>query len=53
MKLSNILFLIQEDLLPYLDDQVKSWQDNYYEDFDPDEYFEDLKRALDGLQRRI
>ena len=52
-ELSNILFLVQEDLLPNLDDQVESWQNDYDGDPDPDEYFEDLKRTLDDYRKEF
>ncbi len=45
-ELSNILQLIQDSLLPNLDNQIETWRDNYDGEDDPEAYFENLKSAL-------
>ena len=52
-ELSNILVSVQKDLLPYLDDQIESWQGGYEGDCEPEEYFGDLKRALDDYRQEF
>ena len=45
-ELSNILFSVQEDLLPDLDDHVEAWRSGYTGDCEPREHFEQLREAL-------
>jgi len=52
-ELSDILQLVQHTLLPYLDNQIDSWQNDYNREDEPDAYFGDLKSALDDYQKEF
>ncbi|MCB1936230.1 MAG: hypothetical protein KDF59_09850 [Nitrosomonas sp.] len=52
-ELSDILQLVQNTLLPNLDNQIDSWQNNYNGEDEPEAYFEDLKSALEDYKREF
>jgi len=52
-ELSDILQLVQNSLLPNLDDQIDNWRSNYDGEDEPDAYFEELKSSLDDYSNEF
>ena len=52
-ELSSILQVVQDNLLPNLDDIIDSWRDNYDWQDDPDVYFHELRSALDNYRHEF
>jgi len=52
-EMSNILLLVQEKLLPDLDNQIENWRYNYDRDDEPDVYFEEFKSTLDDYKEKF
>lgn len=42
----DILEYVRRELLPNLDEQIYNWRSNYIRDDDPEDYFDELERAL-------
>lgn len=49
----EILQLVQNTLLPDLDNQIDNWRSNYNGEDEPDAYFEDLKSALSDYKKEF
>ena len=52
-ELSSILQVVQDDLLPNLDDVIDTWQDDYQGQDEPDVYFYELRSALDNYRHEF
>jgi len=49
-ELADILRSVQKNLLPNLDNEIESWQDNYSGEDEPEAHFEELKSALSSFK---
>lgn len=52
-EMSNILLIVQEKLLPNLDNQIENWRYNFDRDDEPDVYFEEFKNTLDDYKEKF